>query len=127
MTLCTCCIGLITYIKDNFMMVSVTIFLRSCRGFFRVFIQATSISFLVILHPEDKMAYVGYMESAMNIGSGIGPVIGSILYNLVGYLYMFLILGLAILVFVPLLKLSVPANIDNEDETTMLNSHQNSS
>ena len=63
----------------------------------------------------------------MNIGSGIGPVVGSILYNFVGYLYMFLILGLTILIFAPLLKLSIPANIDNEDEMAMLNSHQNSS
>ena len=85
------CMGMITYIEDNTIMIVTALFLRVWHGFFKVFIQIPSYSIIVILHPDDRYKYIGIMESVSNVGSGIRPVIGSILYNLFGYFYMFII------------------------------------
>ena len=55
----------------------------------------------------------------LNIGSAIGPAVGSMLYGLVGFQYMFMIIGSLFLIFIPLLKLTMPEGIDDNDEATL--------
>ena len=91
MGISVCCIGTISYIQNNQIMVVVALFFRACQGCCRVLIQVPSFSMLFILYPNEKLKYTALMESAMNIGVAIGPVIGSALYSLVGYFWMFII------------------------------------
>ena len=120
--------GMITYIKDNTMMIIVTLFLRASQGFFRVFVQVPSFSIITIVHTDDRYKYLGIMESVMNFGSGIGPVIGSILYIFFGYFYMFIIMGLSFFIYLPLMIIFHPPNIDEDnEETTSLNNQGSSS
>ena len=108
--------GMITYIEDNTMMIIVTLFLRASQGFFRLLVQVPSLSIVAILHPDDRYKYIGIMESLMSFGSGSGPIIGAILYIIFGYFYMFIILGLSFFIYLPLMIIYHPTNIDDENE-----------
>ena len=64
----------------------------------------------------------------LNFGNSIGPIIGSILYSLVGYLYMFMIIGSLFVLFIPLLKITMPSGVDdNQDTSDLIQNHQESS
>ena len=75
---------------------------------------------IVILHPEESLKYLGYMESVSNIGTGLGPIIGSVLYDLIGYFYMFLTMSFFLAIFIPLIMIFKTVNFDQNDETTNL-------
>ena len=111
------------------MMVLAALSLRALQGFSRVLMQVPSFSMLFLLFPQEKLKYVGLMESALNIGTAIGPVIGSVLYNFVGYFYMFIIFGLSFVIYIPILLLLMPSdlNSDQEDSKSMLGNTQSRS
>ena len=71
--------------------------------------------------PDEPLKYIGYIESGITIGIGLGPAIGSILYNFFGYFYMFLIASLFVFIYIPLIMIFKPSDIDKNDETTSLN------
>ena len=79
---------------------------------------APSRSIVTILHPEDRVRYMGYFQGAMNVGVAIGPIVGSVLYKLVGFTYLFIILGLIHFCYVPIMILFMPENIDSNDQAT---------
>ena len=79
-----------------------------------------SRSILTILEPDQKIKYMGLLDAIITIGDGLGPIIGSVLYQLVGFVYMFLIIGILILIFFPLMMLTMPHNIDSNKETEIL-------
>ena len=79
---------------------------------------APSRSIVTILQPEDRVRYMGYFQGAMNIGVAIGPIVGSVLYKLVGFTYLFIILGLIHFCYVPIMILFMPENIDSNDQAT---------
>ena len=74
------------------------------------------MSLLNILEPEDRLKYMGYNEVLHKVGIGLGPVLGSILYELVGFIYMFMIFGLYHLIYIPLAACAMPKDIDSEVE-----------
>ena len=121
MGVCSICLGLVTYIENNLLMVAAIILFRWTQGISRVFIIPASWSILVILHPDEPLKYIGYIESGITIGIGLGPAIGSILYNFFGYFYMFLIASLFVFIYIPLIMIFKPSDIDKNDETTSLN------
>ena len=83
---------------------------------------------LFLLFPDEKLKYAGLMESAMNIGTAIGPVIGSVLYDLVGYFYMFIIIGVSFSIYLPILLLLMPPdlNSDQEDAQSLIDNERSS-
>ena len=80
--------------------------------------QIPAASILIILNYDRKMEYVGYYQWIISVGNSIGPLVGSILYSLVGYLFMFLIIGSLFLIFLPLIKLTMPAELNEENDST---------
>ena len=76
-----------------------------------------SRSILTILEPGQKIKYMGLLDAIITIGDGLGPIIGSVLYQLVGFVYMFLIIGILILIYFPLMVLTMSHNIDSDQET----------
>ena len=97
-------------------MVIVAIILRSLQGFTRTISAVPCRSLLIILEPDQKIKYMGYLEAALTFGDGLGPVIGSFLYKLIGFVYLFMILGLFHFIYVPLMAFAMPKNIDLENE-----------
>ena len=117
---CICCFGFVTWIEDNTMMVMVAMILRSSQGFTRTLTSIPCRSRLAILEPSDKVRYMGYIDAANAIGEGMGPIIGSVLYNLVGFVYMFVILGCFHFIYIPLMIYFMPNNIDSDQEVANL-------
>ena len=121
--------GFATLIKSNTVMIIVTMILRAAKGFSRT-LAAIPLAVLVTkLESEQKIKYMGYLEAVYSIGDALGPIIGSILYKLVGFVCMFMIMGWFHFLYVPLMMLYMPDNIDyeSEDMNNLVNSNQESS
>ena len=107
-------------------MVAMAIICRSGQGFFKTFAQVASFSIIVIASKEEKEKYISILESVMGLGISLGPFIGSLLYSFGGYLFTFAFMALIILLCSLLVALTIPANIDNDnDETSSLIDPQN--
>ena len=99
---------------------------RSGQGFFKTFAQVASFSIIVIASKEEKEKYISILESVMGLGISLGPFIGSLLYSFGGYLFTFAFMALIILLCSLLVALTIPANIDKDnDETSTLIDPQN--
>lgn len=61
---------------------------------------------------------MGFIEALTRIGIGIGPVIGSVLYKYFGFIHLFLIYGLTHIIYIPLMILVSPDNIDSDSTDT---------
>ena len=97
-------------------MIIAILILRGIQGFTRMFSGVSCRSLLAILQPDEEILYMGYYEAAMNIGTGIGPVLGALLYELLGFRYIFMILGWYHLIYVPLMILFIPSDIDSDQD-----------
>ena len=97
-------------------MVITAMILRSLQGFIRTLSTIPCLSLIVILEPEQRIKYLGYHDAALMIGDGLGPIVGSILYKLFGFVYLFIILGCFHFIYVPLMILAMPKNIDSDSE-----------
>ena len=64
------------------------------------------------------MKYMGYYEGVLTIGDCLGPIIGSVLYQLVGFVCMFMIMGWSHFIYIPLMFITMPKNIDLDAEGT---------
>ena len=123
-SVCISCFGFVTFIKDNTVMVIVAMVLRAIQGFSRQLTSVICSSLLIILEPEQRIRYMGFNDAAKSIGDCLGPIIGSVLYELVGFLYLFIILGCFHFIYIPLLILYMSKNIDSEETTNLLNSNE---
>ena len=121
MSLSIASMGSITYIQSNYLMVAVAMAWRSIQGFGRMFTVVPWVSILAILQPEQRLKYMGLFEGAISIGCAVGPIVGSVLYQLLGFMYVFLIPGLAQLIYIPLMILVMPPNIDSSEKTEPFN------
>ena len=63
----------------------------------------------------------------LSVGTSIGPFVETILYNLVGYLFMFMIIGLLYLLLFPFIKLTMPVEFNQESGDTTDFAHSHSS
>ena len=99
---------------------------RALQGFTRTISAIPCRSLVVILEPEQIVKYMGYLEAALTLGDGIGPIIGSFLYKTFGFVYLFMILGFFHFIYIPLMVLAMPKNIDSqEQEATILVKNNN--
>ena len=73
---------------------------------------------IIITHPDQKEVYVAYFESIFGIGVSCGPVVGSLLFNLYGFLFTFAAISLSFIALVPLFILVMPSNINEENIET---------
>lgn len=63
--------------------------------------------------PEDKDAMVGYMEAVTGIGLILGPILGSALYSLGGYVFIFYSFGTLFIGCSTLIRGVFPSYVDN--------------
>ena len=64
-------------------------------------------------YPNHKEAIVGYIEAATGIGLILGPILGSSLYSIGGYNFLFNFFGSIFIVFSLFVKLIFDESIDN--------------
>jgi MFS family permease len=63
-------------------------------------------------YPDNKESMVGYIEAVTGVGLIMGPLIGSFLYALGGYKFIFYAFGLLFLVSSFFIKAIFPETID---------------
>jgi MFS family permease len=63
------------------------------------------ISIITSVYYEEKERFLGYVESSCGVGLLLGPILGTILYSVGGYILPFAILGLAYFIMWPLITL----------------------
>lgn len=85
---------------------------RFLQGYASSSIQTTCFSLSALIYKEHQTAVIGYLETSCGIGLTIGPVLGSLLYEWLGYRGPFLFYGTVFLVFSLLLKKILPASTD---------------
>jgi len=81
--------GLISYIKYQPVFIVLSLVARLMQGAASSLIQTTMYSIGTNFFPDNKVAMIGYIEAAVGIGCVLGPIIGSLLYAIGGYRFIF--------------------------------------
>ena len=77
--------GLLVYIKNDMTFFIASIFFRAMMGVGDASVGTAIFSIIGTEFKEDRDLYIGYMEGAVGCGIMIGPAIGQILYNFIGF------------------------------------------
>ena len=75
-------------------------------------IQTTMYSISTNFYPENKDAMVGYIEAVTGVGLILGPLFGSFLYALGGYVFIFYSFGTLFMISSFFIKMIFSSNID---------------
>lgn len=75
-------------------------------------------SVVTIEFPEDQDKYIGWAEAAIGIGLVLGPVLGSFLFNFVGYTITFLVFGALLLIGAIMIQVLLPSRVNYTQEKT---------
>ena len=80
--------------------------------------QTTCYSIATNDFPEKKEQIVGWVEALTGLGLILGPIIGSTLYELLGYAQTFFIYGAFLIFLAFIIKINFPddAEIEVEDD-----------
>ena len=104
--------GLADYIDNYYGFLIVCFISRIMQGFASSNIQTTCFSISGQLYKEHQALVIGYLEMSCGIGLTCGPVVGSILYDIGGYLTPFIVFGSMFGIFGFFLKVIIPKKID---------------
>ncbi|CAI2369276.1 unnamed protein product [Moneuplotes crassus] len=89
--------------------------IRILQGVAACMVSTSTYAIITVSFASQKMTYLGYGESAKGAGSAFGPVLGSILYTLVGFQGTFLIMAGMFICMLFLLFWFIPNSIDAND------------
>lgn len=81
MTITTCGLGAISYINNPYVFKYSACVLRFFQGQGDVLLQITGYSIITGIYSSEMIKYIGYIEICVGVGLGMGPVIGSLVYN----------------------------------------------
>jgi len=101
MILATVGFGLTYHIKDDTIFLLVSIALRLVQGFGDAACSTSIFSIIGQEFPNNRDEFLGYVEGAVGMGLMAGPIIGQLIFNLVGYQWTFYVSG--ILIALPLI------------------------
>jgi len=104
--------GWLTGLENKNAFITLALLNRFLQGFASSLIQTTMYSISTNFFPEHKDAMVGYIEAVTGVGLIMGPLIGSALYALGGYLFIFYAFGSMFVVFSFFIKTIFDDNID---------------
>jgi len=104
--------GLISDCEDQKTFIGLSLLTRFIQGFASSLIQTTCYSICTNFYPDNKEAMMGYIEAVTGIGLIMGPLIGSALYAIGGYRFIFLSFGAFFMISSLFVKLIFGANID---------------
>jgi len=110
--------GMLTYLDNPVLYVSLALLNRFLQGMASSFIQTTMYSISTNFFPDHKDAMVGYIEAVTGVGLILGPLIGSALYSIGGYLFIFYSFGSLFVVFSLFIKCIFDAKVDKMSQDT---------
>lgn len=77
--------GLLDFMENDLGFFILSLLLRGLQGFGDACASTTSMSIITIEFTEKKDQYFAYYQSAVGVGLMLGPVIGQLLYNAMGF------------------------------------------
>jgi MFS family permease len=105
--------GVITDLENKNAFITLALLNRFLQGFASSLIQTTMYSISTNFFPLHKDAMVGYIEAVTGVGLIMGPLIGSALYSIGGYKFIFYAFGSLFIVFSFFIKNIFDDSIDN--------------
>ena len=84
--------------QNTYLYVGGALFARFIQGFASSSIQTTCYSICTNFYPEHREALVGYLEAVCGIGLIVGPIMGSVMYSMIGFASTFYCFGLFFMV-----------------------------
>lgn len=118
--------GLIAYIHNPTLLISVSLMLRLLQGLSSSMIQTTSYSIVVVSYGKDSQKFLGILEAATGFGLVAGAFCGSLLYSFFGYKMTFVTIGSVFMLNLPVLQFSIPQSVDMHDDTEPLSNNTTS-
>jgi MFS family permease len=127
MTITTIGLGAMTKLKDPTAFMVAGNILRFIQGLGDVWLQFTAYSVITTIFSHDIMTYIKYIEIAVGLGLGLGPVAGDVLFELLDFelsMYCFGVLNFLTLMICALMipnELNITASETevNEEEVRM--------
>jgi MFS family permease len=105
--------GLISEIENKNLFISLSLVNRFLQGLSSSMIQTTMYSISTNFYPDNKESMVGYIEAVTGVGLIMGPLIGSFLFAIGGYKFIFYSFGFLFLISSFFIKAIFPKSIDN--------------
>ena len=93
------CFGVIESLTDKIAILVLSIALRLSQGVASGMINTTVYSYVAQAYPQNIEKVVSMSEGFVGIGCAMGPILGSIIYEAVGFSYTFYIFGVAMAPF----------------------------
>lgn len=107
--------GLISNLENQNVYIVLALVNRFLQGFSSTLIQTTMYSICTNFFPDNKDAMVGYIEAVTGVGLILGPLIGSGLYSIGGYQFIFFSFGSFFIVFSAFIRCIFDEKIDNQN------------
>jgi len=104
--------GIISNLEDKNAFITLALLNRFLQGFASSLIQTTMYSISTNFFPDHKDAMVGYIEAITGVGLILGPLIGSGLYAIGGYKFIFFSFGSFFVLSSFFIKVVFGTNID---------------
>ena len=104
--------ALTSHIEDRRLLVTLSLLNRFLQGFSSTLIQTTLYSVCTNFYPDDKETMVGLIEAFTGVGNIIGPFIGSVLYSVGGYKFIFYAMGSVFILCSSTVRWMLPRDVD---------------
>ena len=113
--------GWLSNIKNKNLYIALALLNRFFEGIASSLIQTTMYSISTNFFPNHKEAMIGYLEAVTGVGLIMGPLIGSALFAIGGYLFIFYAFGTIFIVF----SFFISSIISDEIDGTVLSTGSN--
>mmetsp|Transcript_16097 Transcript_16097/g.27193 ORF Transcript_16097/g.27193 Transcript_16097/m.27193 type:complete len:167 (+) Transcript_16097:490-990(+) len=107
--------GLTSDIQHQGLFISLQMANRFVQGFSSSMIQTTMYSICTNFYPDNKDAMVGYIEAVTGVGLILGPLIGSALFSIGGFKFIFYSFGSLFVIFSFFIKLIFSKEVDRQN------------
>ena len=104
--------GFISDIENKRTFIGLSLLNRFLQGLSSSMIQTTMYSISTNFYPDNKESMVGYIEAVTGVGLIMGPLIGSFLFAIGGYKFIFYSFGFLFLISSFFIKAIFPESID---------------
>jgi len=102
----------ITHLKSNFMFIVLSFFTRVLQGAANIGICVTIYTVAGNFYTQNRNLMIGLLEAAAGLGMMLGPLIGTGLYAIGGYNFMFYSFGSLFLIIVFVFPYVLPKMLD---------------
>ena len=85
--------GFIAKIKDNTAFIITAFLLRVLQGVADSLVTTIGLAIVNVTYTHNRESYLGKFEAAAGLGYTLGPIIGSVIYDKLGFLATFTMVG----------------------------------